>query len=107
MKTPQPMQDSVSTGFETLLARGIRFKVGEPTEWVNQMTVVASGALLAYDRMMRRACEAVFWSGIAGEIKLQADSYETCQAMKPANQKETLVHHTQKVENRGRKRALT
>ena len=42
---------------------------------------------VAYDSMMRRAREAVFWPGMAGEIKLLADSCETCQVMKPANQK--------------------
>ena len=31
---------------------------------------------------------------MAGEIKLLADSCEICQAMKPSNQKETLMHHT-------------
>ena len=49
---------------------------------------------LAYDSMMRRARTTVFWPGMSSEIKNLADSCEACQAIKPSNQKETLVHHT-------------
>ena len=41
------MKDNVKAEIETLLSRGILVKLKEPTEWVNQMTVVTkrSGGL--------------------------------------------------------------
>ena len=50
-------------------------------------------AHLAYDSMMRRAKEAVFWPSMAADIREMTDKCETCQSMKPSNQRETLVQH--------------
>ncbi|GFR63967.1 hypothetical protein ElyMa_005495500 [Elysia marginata] len=47
-------------------------------------------AHLAYDSMMRRARETVFWIGMSTEIKQMADTCESCQNLKPANHKETI-----------------
>jgi len=52
-------------------------------------------AHLAYDSMMRRARQTVFWPGMSAEIKAMADNCETCQALKPANPRETLIQHNQ------------
>ena len=48
---------------------------------------------LAYDSMMRRAREVVFWPGIAGEIRQMADACTACQENKPSNSRETLIPH--------------
>lgn len=50
-------------------------------------------AHLAYDSIMRRAKQIVFWPGIAAEIKQMADCCKACQSMQPRNQKETLRQH--------------
>lgn len=50
-------------------------------------------AHLAYDSMMRRARQTVFWPGMSAEIKMMADACQSCQNLKPANQKETLLQH--------------
>lgn len=50
-------------------------------------------AHLAYDSMMRRARRTVFWPGMSAEIKMMAETCESCQNLKPANQKETLLQH--------------
>ena len=47
IQIPHSMKDTVKAEIETMLARGILVKVQEPTERVNQMTVVTkrSGGL--------------------------------------------------------------
>jgi transposase InsO family protein len=51
-------------------------------------------AHLGYDSMLRRARNAIFWPGMRKDIRQMADSCEICQEMKPANQKETLMQHS-------------
>ena len=52
-------------------------------------------AHLGYDSMLRRARELLFWPGMAQDIKQTADSCEACQQMKPGNQRETLIQHSE------------
>ena len=85
------LRDTLSVDDDVIL-KGQRVFI--PTTLRSEIKNKLHSAHLAYDSMMRRAREAVFWVGMAGEIKLLADSCETCQAVKPANQKETLMHHT-------------
>ena len=50
-------------------------------------------AHLGYDSMIRRARDAVYWPGMYHEIKQLADTCDSCQIRKPANQKEKLQQH--------------
>ena len=50
-------------------------------------------AHLGYDSMMRRARGTIYWPGMKDEIKQLADTCDTCQRRKPANQKEPLNQH--------------
>ncbi len=50
-------------------------------------------AHLGYDSMMRRARGTIYWPGMKDEIKQLADTCDTCQRRKPANQKEPLHQH--------------
>ena len=43
--------------------------------------------------MMRRARGTIYWPGMKDEIKQLADTCDTCQRRKPANQKEPLNQH--------------
>ena len=75
-----------------------------PTTLRSEIKNKLHSAHVAYDSTMRRAREAVFCPGMAGEIKLLADSCETYQVMKPANQKGDIdAPHPRKVHNRGKK----
>ncbi|XP_055890320.1 uncharacterized protein LOC129927122 [Biomphalaria glabrata] len=50
-------------------------------------------AHIAYDGMMRRARQTMFWPGMADEIKQMAETCSACQERKPINQRETLIQH--------------
>ncbi|XP_055862796.1 uncharacterized protein K02A2.6-like [Biomphalaria glabrata] len=50
-------------------------------------------AHIAYDGMMRRARQTMFWPGMADEIKQMAETCTACQERKPMNQRETLIQH--------------
>ena len=48
---------------------------------------------LGYDSMMRHARDTVYWPGMNREIQELANNCESCQELKPRNQKETLKQH--------------
>ncbi|KAI8728954.1 hypothetical protein BgiBS90_037934 [Biomphalaria glabrata] len=50
-------------------------------------------AHIAYDGMMRRARQMIFWPGMADETKQMAETCTACQERKPMNQRETLIQH--------------
>ncbi|KAI8733313.1 CAunnamed protein product [Biomphalaria glabrata] len=50
-------------------------------------------AYIAYDGMMRRARQTIFWPGMADEIKQMAKTCTACQERKHMNQRETLIQH--------------
>ena len=43
--------------------------------------------------MIRRATATIYWPGISRDVMQMADNCVSCQEMKPANQKETLLQH--------------
>lgn len=50
---------------------------------------------LAFDSMMRRAKDEIFWPNMSKEIKLLSDQCEICQASKPSNAREPLQQHAE------------
>ncbi|GFR71759.1 hypothetical protein ElyMa_005687900 [Elysia marginata] len=50
-------------------------------------------AHLGYNSMMHRAHTAVRWPGIQNEVKQLEEQCDLCKALKPRNQKKTLIFH--------------
>jgi transposase InsO family protein len=74
-----------------IILKGERIVI--PLSLRREMKQRLHAAHLGYDSMMRRARDLVFWPSMTQDIKQTADNCETCQRMKPQNQKETLKQH--------------
>ena len=64
-----------------------------PSELRTDMKKRLHAAHLGYDNMMRRARETIFWHGMYQDVKQMADNNVTCQELKPASPRETLLQH--------------
>ena len=58
-----------------------------------EMTRRLHAAHMAYDSMMARARETIFWPRMSSEVKQVADCCEVCQQMKPKQRNEPLMCH--------------
>ena len=92
-KTLQNLLNVILNGWletkeEAIILKGSRLLI--PLSHRDSMKHRLHSAHLGYDSMMRRARDAIFWSGMAKEIKQLAEACDICQKFKPCNQKETL-----------------
>lgn len=75
-----------------IILKGERILV--PVALRGEMKKRLHAAHLGCDSMLRRARELLYWPGMARDVKDVADHCEACQQMKPENQKETLMQHS-------------
>ena len=86
------MRDSLSI-VDGILVKGEAIVI--PSELRASIKKRLHSAHLGCESMKRRARGIVFWPGMAHDIKQLADSYETCQEMKPRNTQEPLKQHNE------------
>ena len=84
------MRDTLSIQ-DGIILKGERIVI--PKSLRKDMKNRLHSAHMGLDSMMRRARQAIFWPGMAKEIKQISSSCEICQEHKPRNQKETLNQH--------------
>ena len=62
-----------------------------PSELRTDMKKRLHAAHLGDDSMMRRARETIFWPGMSHDVRQMADNCVSCQELKPASPRETLL----------------